>query len=130
MTKTRDMLMTSHDDVELLLWDLARVSGTLSEIATVWRRALPYLPGLPLILPVRLQDSARQLAADIRARTGPRPGQPTDLALPLTEQLSALQDSIARAQAMTCGPGLPQVGDDRLWESLGAALRQACSSRT
>ncbi len=40
--------MTSHDDVELLLWDLARISGTLSEIATVWRSALPYRPELPL----------------------------------------------------------------------------------
>ena len=130
MTETRDPLTTSHDDMELLLWDLTRISGTLSEIATVWRRAQPYLPELPLILPVRLQDSVRQLAADIRARTGPCPGQPTELALPLTEQLSALKDSIARAQAMTCGPGLPQVGDARLWGSLGAALRQACSFRT
>ena len=122
--------MTSHDDVELPLWNLARVSGTLSEIATVWRPALPYRPELPLTLPMRLQDSARQLAADILARTGTCPGQPTDLALPLTEQLSALKESIAGAQAMTCRPGLPKVGDDRLWESLDAALRQACTSRT
>ena len=40
MTQTREPLMPSRDDVQLLLWDLACVSGTLSEIMTAWRRAM------------------------------------------------------------------------------------------
>jgi len=35
------------------------ISGTLSEIAAFWRRAEPYLPRLPLLLPVQLQQAAR-----------------------------------------------------------------------
>ena len=41
MTQMREPLMRRRDDVQLLLWDLACVSGTLSEIMTVWRRAMP-----------------------------------------------------------------------------------------
>src|ERR1700749_4462890 len=40
--------------IEGMAWDLATVSGALSEIATTWRRALPCRPDLPLDLPQRL----------------------------------------------------------------------------
>ena len=66
--------------LEGMAWDLATVSGALSEIATTWRRALPCRPDLPLDLPQRLADMARRLAADIRslgaAGTPGRPGRP------------------------------------------------------
>jgi hypothetical protein len=52
---------------------LAVISGTLSEIATVWRRASLYLPGLPVMLPEQLRDAVRQLATDIQAPAGPAP---------------------------------------------------------
>ena len=125
MTSTQDPLTARHDDTQLLLSDLARISGTLSEITTVWRRAKPYRPELPLILPEQLRDTARQLAADIRALADADPVQPSDLALSVADQFFALQESISSAQAITCGPGVPEVGDDRLWESLRGPLRRA-----
>jgi hypothetical protein len=130
MTDICDSLMTSHDDVELLLRDLARVSGTLSEIATVWRRARPYLPDLPLTLPLQLQDSARQLAAAIQARTDAGSLQPADVVLSLPEQLCALKENITCARTMTCGPGIPQIGDRRLWQSIDTALMRALATLT
>ena len=128
MTDICDSLMTSHDDVELLLRDLAHISGTLSEIATVWRRARPYLPDLPLTLPLQLQDSARQLAAAIQARAEAGSLQPADQALSLPEQLCALKENITSAQAMTCGPGIPQIGDHRLWQSIDTVLTRALAT--
>jgi len=125
MRKTCDPVIASQDDVEFLLWDLACVSGALSEIATVWRRALPCRPGLPLSLPVRIQGSARQLASAIRARADAGPAQPADQAVSLTEQFSALRQSIASAETMTCSHGIAQVGDDGLWAFLRAALVRA-----
>jgi len=117
MTATQDTPTPRHDEVQLLLRDLDRVCGTLSEIATVWRRAKPYLPGLPLILPVQLQQTARQLAADIQV-LGESPGQCPGPAQSAAHRFSVLKQDMACAQAMTCGPGLPEVGDGRLWKSL------------
>ena len=71
MTPPQDPQATCGDDIRLLLADLAVIAGTLSEIATVWRRASPCLPGLPAILPEQLHDAARQLAAGIQAPAGP-----------------------------------------------------------
>ena len=118
MTATQDTPTTRQDEVQLLLRDLDRVCGTLSEIATVWRRAKPYLPGLPLILPVQLQEAARQLAADIQALVGEGAGQCPGPAQSAAHRFSVLKQDMACAQAMTCGPGLPEVGDSRLWKSL------------
>jgi hypothetical protein len=47
---------------ERMVLDLGCVSGTLSEIATVWRRARPCRPDLPLGLPLQLQAATHQLA--------------------------------------------------------------------
>lgn len=110
------------DDVQFLVRDLEVISGTLSEIATCWRRALPYLPGLPLGLPVRLQEVARDLAAGVRSLDAAGPGQPPDLALIAAERFAALRDDIASARARTHGPGMPDIGDTRLWESVSAAM--------
>lgn len=117
--------MAAGDEARLLAGDLDCVCGTLSEIATVWRRALAYLPDLPPGIPVRLQDAARQLAADVRSLAGAGPGQSPDLAVRAAGQFFALRDDIACARAMTNGPGLPDLGDVRLWESVSAALDQA-----
>jgi hypothetical protein len=130
MTSIQGPLASSDDDARLLLWDLARISGTLSEITTAWRRAKPCRPELPLILPEQLHDTARQLADDIRALTDAGQVQPAELALSVAGQFSALREGIASAQAMTCGPGVPRVGDDSLWESLRAPLQRAGTQLT
>jgi hypothetical protein len=141
VTQIRDPRMTGRDDVELLLSDLASVSGALGEIATTWRRARLDQPQLPLALPAQLQGFVTGLAAAIRAYTGhgpaqpagqgpaqpagQGPAQPAGQALRLPEQLSALKQRIDVAQSITCGYSSLQVGDDRLWESVNAALGQA-----
>jgi hypothetical protein len=124
MTRTKDPVTASNDDAQLL-WDLARISGTLSEITTAWRRARPFRPELPLILPEQLHLMARQLAAGIRTLGDAGQVQSAELALSAAAQFSALREGITSAQAMTCGPGVPKVGDDRLWESLRAPLQRA-----
>jgi hypothetical protein len=125
MTDSREPLMTVQDDLRLLASDLACVSGTLQEIATTWRRAGPSRPELPLGLPMRLATATRQLAAAMQALADAGADQPPDLALSVAGQLSALRNDIASAQAMTCGPGIPLVGDAGLWESLSAAMHRA-----
>jgi hypothetical protein len=125
VTDTLDPSVSWHYGARRLLADLAAICGTLSEIATVWRRARPYLPELPLVLPLQLQDAARQLAADIRSLAGDGPVQPAGRALSAADRFGSLQQGIALARAMTCGPGIPQVGDARLWESLSALLCRA-----
>ena len=114
-----------RDGTRLVLRDLACISGTLSEISTVWRRAKPYLPDLPLILPVQLQDTVRQLAADIQALADCGPAQLPDPALSAADRFGAVRQSVACAEALTGGPGIPDVGDRRLWESLRVLLRRA-----
>jgi hypothetical protein len=126
VTHIHDPQMTSRD-VELLLTDLASVSGALAEIATMWRRALPGQPQLPLTLPAQLQSSVAQLTKAIRAHTAQGPAQPTGQALSLPEQLSALKQRIDIAQAITCGQGGFQIGDDGLWDSTNAALARAAN---
>ena len=129
MTSTHDPLTACYDDAQLL-WDLASISGTLSEITTVWRRAKRYRPELPLILPGQLHDTASQLAADVRALADAGPVQASDLALAVADRFSALQEGINSAQAITCGPSVPKVGDDRLWESLRGPLRRTGTQLT
>jgi hypothetical protein len=108
--------------LEGMAWDLATVSGALSEIATTWRRALPYRPDLPLDLPQRLADMARRLAADLRSLAAPGvPGQ--DLAREIAIRMSALSQGVDYARAITAG-GAADVGDTPLWELLWPALRR------
>lgn len=125
MTDNCDPQMTAHDDLRLLVRDLACVSGTLPEIATAWRRAKQNRPELPLGLPIRLENAARQLAAAVRALASAGPDQPPDLAVSVASQLSGLIEDIASADAMTRGPGVPDVGDARLWECIDAAMDRA-----
>ena len=121
MTTPQDPQATCGDDIRPLPADLAVIAGTLSEIATVWRRASPCLPGLPALLPEQLHDAANQLAAGIQAPAGPAPSPARHAA----DQLSALTEGIAAARAMTRGPGIPDIGDRGLWESLTAPLHRA-----
>jgi hypothetical protein len=117
--------------IEGMAWDLATVSGALSEIATTWRRAVPWRPDLPLDLPQRLADMARRLAADIRSLAAPRvPGEPgapgqeraPGLAREVSIRMSALSQGADYARAITAGGG--DVGDAPLWELLRPALRR------
>jgi hypothetical protein len=107
--------------LEGMAWDLATVSGALSEIATTWRRALPCRPDLPLDLPQRLADMARRLAADVRSLGAA--GAP-DLAREVTIRMSALSQGADYARAITAGGGTADVGDAPLWELLRPALRR------
>lgn len=125
MTDIQDPPPSCRAGAQLLLGDLATISGTLSEITTVWRRAKPYLPELPLYVPEQLQDAARQLAADVWALTGGGPVQPPDQAPSIADRFCMLEQNIASACAMTCGPGIPEIGDGGLWESLSAPLHRA-----
>lgn len=125
MTEIQEPLTTSRDGAQLLLSDLACISGTLGEIATVWRRARPYLPELPAVVPEQLAGAARQLASDIQSLAVADRLKPHAQAVSVVEQFLALRQGIASAQAMTCGDGVPDLGDARLWESLSGALRRA-----
>jgi hypothetical protein len=123
MTEIQDPRLPGRDDVRLLLEDLACVAGTLSEIMTTWRRAMPGRPELPASTLLRIQDTTRQLAADIEARVGP--GQGLNTALSMGKRFSALKEDVACARAATREPGQPAVGDRGLWERLDAAMRGA-----
>ena len=80
-------------------------------------------PELPLSALTQLQDSTRQLAADIRASAGL--GQVPSPAPSIADRISALSEDAARARAATGGPDQPVVGDRGLWELLGAAMSRA-----
>ena len=117
---------------EGMAWDLATVSGALSEIATTWRRARPCRPDLPLDLPQRLADMARRLAADIRSLAAAgapgAPGAPGQdrapgLAREVSIRMAALSQGADYARAITAGGGA-DVGDASLWELLRPALRR------
>ena len=126
-TRATDRRDWDGPSIEGMAWDLATVSGALSEIATTWRRALPWRPDLPLDLPQRLADMARRLAADIRslAPTGATgvPGAP-GLAREVSIRMSALSQGADYAQAITARGGVADVGDASLWELLRPALRR------
>jgi hypothetical protein len=133
MVSTQETRVTVRPDfdgpyLEGMAWDLATVSGALSEIATTWRRALPCRPDLPLDLPQRLADMARRLAADIRSLAAEAPGAPgapgQDLAREVTIRMSALSQGADYARAITAGGGTADVGDTPLWELLRPALRR------
>jgi hypothetical protein len=128
MISTQETRVTVRPDfdgpyLEGMAWDLATVSGALSEIATTWRRARPCRPDLPLDLPQRLADMARRLAADIRSLAAPGAlGQ--DLAREVAIRMSALSQGADYARAITAGSGAADVGDTPLWELLRPALRR------
>ncbi len=138
MISTQETRATVRPDfdgpyLEGMAWDLATVSGALSEIATTWRRALPCRPDLPLDLPQRLADMARRLAADIRslgALGAPgAPGTPGEerapgLAREVSIRISALSQGADYARAITAGGDAADVGDTPLWELLRPALRR------
>ena len=141
MISTQETRVTVRPDfdgpyLEGMAWDLATVSGALSEIATTWRRARPCRPDLPLDLPQRLADMARRLAADIRSLGAPgapgalgAPGIPGEerapgLAREVSIRMSALSQGADYARAITAGVGAADVGDTPLWELLRPALRR------
>ncbi|MFY9670775.1 MAG: hypothetical protein WAK44_22740 [Trebonia sp.] len=131
MISTQETRATVRPDfdgpyLEGMAWDLATVSGALSEIATTWRRALPCRPDLPLDLPQRLADMARRLAADIRSLAAARAlgEERADLGLEVTIRMSALSQGADYARAITLTAGAASVGDAPLWELLRPALRR------
>ena len=125
MTESSVQLRSAGGVFERMALDLRCVSGTLSEIATVWRRARPCRPDLPLGLPLQLVAAARRLARIVDDLSWAGAGYRPDLACPVTEQMSVLERDLAAAKAMTCGAGIPPVGDTGLWEGLDAAMHRA-----
>ena len=125
MTESDVQLTTAGDDFRLMAHDLTGMSAAFSEIATVWRRAHQCRPELPLGLPVQLEAATRRLARIADDLAGAAPSDRPALAFPVTEQMSALERDVAAAKAMTCGAGIPPIGDTGLWERLEAAMRQA-----
>ena len=119
MTENHERPVPRRGELQFLLEDLACVGGTLSEIMTAWRRAQPHRPGLQPGRLVRLQDAARQLAADLE--TAGEEGW----ALRAAERLTALEEEAAAIRTVTSGPGCPEAGDHGLWELLAAAVRRA-----
>ena len=121
MTETLDPLPSPVEDAQFLLRELACVSGTVSEIMTMWRRARPFRPELELGRLTRLQDAARQLAAEIRAAAaaGQHP------AAGLAGRFPALEESVVAARTLASGPDISGVGDHGLWGSVVLALRRA-----
>jgi hypothetical protein len=124
MTRSRGQLASVGDDFRLMACDLRAMSGVLSEIATVWRRASPGRPDLLLGLPLQLQAATRQIARVVDDLAWTDVGQEAD-AVPVIEQILALERDVADTKAMTCGVGVSPVGDSGLWERLEAAMRQA-----
>ena len=122
MTGTPGSLVTARGGIQPIAWDLATVSGVLSEIATTWRRARACRPDLPSGLPQRLADTAQHLAADARLISGNGRGGAPGMPASLARQVSALCEDVAAARSLTHSPGDPGVGDAGLWESLGLAL--------
>ena len=110
------------DELQPLVRALARVHGSLTEIATVWRRVTPDRTGLPLALPLRLAESVHELIGSVT-------GDPAGLA-ELAGRLADLERELAAAAALTSGAGASEagasgVGDAGLWEYARTALRQA-----
>lgn len=123
MTENNERSVPRRDDLQLLLEDLACVCGMLSEIMTAWRRAQPGQPELRPGQLVRLQDDARQLAADLGAAA--EASQP----LYVADRLAALAAAAAAVRAVTCAPGRAEAGDRGLWKLLAAAVRRAQARR-
>jgi len=119
--------MTVRDDFTLMAWDLATVSGGLSEIATTWRRALPSRPDLPLDLPQRLAAEAERLAADALSLAATGQEAPAGLPVSVATRMDALSAAAAYARTLTAGRGDASVGDTPLWDFLGPALDRAGS---
>jgi hypothetical protein len=119
--------MTVRDDFTLMAWDLATVSGGLSEIATTWRRALPSHPDLPLDLPQRLAAEAERLAADALSLAATGQDAAAGLPVSVATRMDALSAAAAYARTLTSGRGDASVGDTPLWDFLGPALDRAGS---
>jgi hypothetical protein len=124
MSDSYDRLVILRGDLDLMFGDLSCVRGTLEEVATMWRRAGRCGPKLPLDLPMRLQDAAGRLACTLRAVADAGMDQPPHLALSAVAQLSALENDIGSAMAMTNGGGIADAGDAGLWGSISQALHR------
>jgi hypothetical protein len=119
--------MTVRDDFTLMAWDLATVSGGLSEIATTWRRALASRPDLPLDLPQRLALEAERLAADALSLAGTGQQAAPGLPVSVATRMRSLSAAAAYARTLTSDRGGAFVGDTPLWDFLGPALDRAGS---
>lgn len=131
MTGKVDPMTGSHvvtsgrAQVRDLAWDMATARGALGEIATCWRRSAAGERGLPLLLPIRLQDSAGQIEADIRSLADAEPGHAADLVIEVAWRFEQFQRDIAAARAMSREPRAGDTGDSALWESVDDAVHRA-----
>lgn len=115
MAGSRDQRSAVRDDLDVLVGELHRISGSLEEVATAWRRAGQFSPGFP----AQMQQAAGQLINTVRALAETGQGQPADLAASAVAQMGALKSSIASSEAQT--RGMPGIEDSRLWAVIGGA---------
>jgi hypothetical protein len=118
-------LTQPSDHLQLLVRALTSMPGALCEVATVWRRARQIRADLPLGLPLRLERSVRQLMEVTEVLRCSDPAQWPDTMVQISAGITALERDFPVASAMTCGPGIPPIGDAGLWGYLSAALNQA-----
>jgi hypothetical protein len=110
-----------------LAWDLACARGALSEIATCWRRSQSCQPGLPMALPLQLEDAAHAIEADVALLVDAGTDQSSGLALDIAGRFAAFRKDFAAARARTGPLTGAGAGDGLLWESADRALRHAGS---
>lgn len=110
MSGSHDHRAAAREDADLMVTDLARVSGMLEEAATLWRRAELYGQQSSPRSPGNLQDAARRLAEDARALPEADSEQHPALAFSAVAQLAALESNAALTAAVTGGTHLPDAG--------------------
>lgn len=108
-----------------LVWDMAAAKGALDEIATCWRRLSGTSPGLPLLLPIRLQETADLIEADVRTLAAAKPGQAVGPATAAVRRFAQFQRDITAAQALAREQRAGDTGDSALWKSVDKAMHRA-----
>lgn len=125
MENSAGLPVSEHSGARLLMRELARIAGVLTEVATAWRRAALDSGALPLGLPLRLGEATQRLSATAAALACAEPGESLGLAVSASGQLAVLRNGIAGARDLARGDGRPATGDDLLWEDIGATMDRA-----
>jgi hypothetical protein len=122
MGASQDHWAAAQRDADLMVTDLASVSGMLEELATLWRRAGLYRQQASPGSPCALQHAVRKLADDVRAIPEADSGQHPALALSAAVQLAALEKDAARPAGTAEGSHPPEA---RMRAAIQARLHQS-----
>jgi hypothetical protein len=132
MGASQDHWAAVRRNADLMVTDLARVSGMLEELVTLWRRAGLYRQQASPGSPSALQHAVRKLADDVRAIPEADSGQHPALALSAAAQLAALERDAARPAETAEGSHPPETRmraaiQARLHESRGPLWSLICT---